>query len=283
MAGPGHWDECGQWSSSRGSGLRRSFDHSYGQVVRGGVSDWRRVLSRALFRVFAVAVLLLSGPVNAAKSDGYVPSADQYNIEGAFGGFILDRVSNPPRMKYEWSSEIFVLRETPGPRGGTYYKLDTGQNVLAETTSGSFILFTKKYPRGVPATWIGSVDKLRRPYLSVSDAFAQVYRIEERLNERMRRDIRFIIDWDKMSSDAQYRIGATDVAQISGRALLDLADDPELLKLIRKKIKKIRVVEGAAPGVAVDGSSVVVRFHGKGGVLGRYSSQRTALALKQKL
>lgn len=227
--------------------------------------------------------LLLCAPASAVKGDGYTPSADQYDIEGAFGGFILDRLSSPPRMKYEWSSEIFVLRETPGPRGGAFYKLDTGQNVLAETTSGSFILFTKKYPKGVPATWIGSAGKLRRPYLSVSDAYAQVYRIEERLNERLRRDVRFIIDWDKMSSDAQYRVGATDVAQISGRALLDLAEDPDLLKLIRKKIKQVHVVAAPAPGVVLDGSKIIVSYHGKGGVLGRYSSQRTALALKQKL
>jgi len=230
-----------------------------------------------------VVVFVFTAKGISANADGYTPTSDQFNVENAFGGFVLDRISNPPRMKYDWSSEIFILRETPGPRGATYYKLDTGQNVLAETVSGSFILFTKLYPGGAPTTRVGSAGILERRPISASDAYAHIYRVEEKLNERLRRDIRFVLDWDQLSSDSSYRIAATDVSQIAGLALLELSEDEDLVRLIRRKIKEIHVVASEQPGVILGNGLLIVRFERSGDLQGRYSSHRTAIAIKQKL
>lgn len=245
----------------------------------GPVGDFGRKGSLGLF--VCVCAVFLSA--SYGYGDGYEPSSEHYNVEGSFGGFTIDRISHPPRMKYDWSSEIFVLSETPGPRGATFYKLDTGQNVLAETSSGSFILYTKIFPQGVPTTWTQSVGRLHRPSVDLAESQAQIYRVEERLNDKLRREIRFVLDWDRLSDDVRFRINATDVAQIAGVALLELIEDPEMAKLIRKQISEIRIVEAKQTAISLNDETLFINFVGTKGVMGRYSSHQTALVIKGKL
>lgn len=250
-----------------------------GEAVRAAAGAVRALAALC----FIGAGLVAGAAIGPARADGYVPTIDRYNVEGALGGFVLDRVSYPARMKFDWSSEIFVLRETPGPRGDTFYKADTGQNILNETSTGGLILYTKRYPRGVPANWIGAGEPLKRPEISQFEAFVHIRRVEKRLSDMLGKPLPIAIDWARARDSLAYRINAADTAQVTGAALIDLAGDQELRKRLRAEVDKVNVIDGDTPGVGLQNRVLTGRFRLKDGLLGRYSSYRTAAAVQHLL
>jgi hypothetical protein len=62
--------------------------------------------------------------------------------------FVFDRSASPPLMRFESSTEIWVLQAQPGPRGDMIYKDDLGEPMLRATRLGGLTLFTPDEPEG---------------------------------------------------------------------------------------------------------------------------------------
>ncbi|HWW27986.1 MAG TPA: DUF4908 domain-containing protein, partial [Caulobacter sp.] len=58
--------------------------------------------------------------------------------------FILDRAAPQPLLKFENSSEVWVLSPQPAPRGDTIYKNELGEPVLRASKLGGMTLFTRE-------------------------------------------------------------------------------------------------------------------------------------------
>ena len=82
--------------------------------------------------------------------------------------FILDRAAPQPLLKFENSSEIWVLSPQPAPRGDTIYKNELGEPVLRASKLGGMTLFTRERPGGDAAALMGKASSIQPPpFISV--------------------------------------------------------------------------------------------------------------------
>ncbi|HEY9235610.1 MAG TPA: DUF4908 domain-containing protein, partial [Phenylobacterium sp.] len=75
-------------------------------------------------------------------------------------GFVLDRSTSRPLLKFDAAYEIYALQAQAAPRGDIIYKNDLGQPVLRATRLGGVILFTSSRPGGSAAALSGQASPL---------------------------------------------------------------------------------------------------------------------------
>lgn len=98
-----------------------------------------RVTAMAVAAIAAVAVSVAAPVVipadSQAQSRRAVPPTARY-VSGAGQSFILDTSGSRALMRFERSTEVWVLRPTPAPRGDIIYRNDNGDQVLKVTPDG---------------------------------------------------------------------------------------------------------------------------------------------------
>lgn len=183
-------------------------------------------------------------------------------------GFILDRSSGKPLLKFESSYEVWALQPEVGPRGDINYKNDLGQLILRATKVGGFTLFTRKRPGGAAAEVAGAVQPLRLKPVSPL-ALYQLLRIASgRASKAAGRTIGFEAD---ASPDSSALIA--DASLIASEAIVRLSRAPNGQTQLAK-IGKVVIVEGARPAVVLKNGVLLIVVTPDDGIAGRPSSER---------
>ena len=183
-------------------------------------------------------------------------------------GFILDRSTGQPLLKFESSYEVWVLQPEVGPRGDINYKNDLGQLILRATKLGGFTLFTPKRPAGAAAEVTGAVQPLRLKPVSPL-ALYQLLRIASgRASKAAGRTIGFEADASPASSAL-----IADASLVVSEAIVRLAQTPGGQPQLAK-IGKVAIVEGARPTVVLRNGVLLIVVSPDQGLSGRPSSER---------
>lgn len=185
-------------------------------------------------------------------------------------GFILDRSSPRPLLRFENSPEIWVLQPQIGPRGDVIYKNDIGQVLLRATRVGGLTLFTGKRPGGASASLAGASAPIRLKAIGPVD----LYRILVAASVRATRISSHRISFDAEATPASSTLIA-DAAILSVVALERLAQRPDGAALMAR-IQRVVIVEGARPAVALRAGTLLIAVAPTLGVAGRPSSERIA-------
>ena len=106
------------------------------------------------------ALLGHKGPAEARRVAA--PPVARY-VSEAGGGFIFDQAAPQPLMKFDNSTEIWVLSPQPASRGDVIYRNDLGEPVLRVTKLGGMILFTDDAPMGAAAALSGRASSIQPP------------------------------------------------------------------------------------------------------------------------
>jgi hypothetical protein len=89
-------------------------------------------------------------------------------VAGTGQGFVLDVTGSRPLLRFDRSTEIWVLRPAPAPRGDIVYRNDNGDQVLRVTADGGMTLYTTAAPQGSPVSPSGEAAPLLAPALTAS-------------------------------------------------------------------------------------------------------------------
>lgn len=76
----------------------------------------------------------------------------RYAVETGRRTFVLEPAGEGALMRFDGAFEVFALTASPGPRGDTIYRLDTGEEFVRLTGLGGATLFPRERREGVPAT-----------------------------------------------------------------------------------------------------------------------------------
>jgi len=233
--------------------------------------------------VLACALLLAAAPARAqsgslkdllfgdksAESQRRAPPPPVARYVSETGeGFILDRSSGRPLLKFESSYEVWALQPEVGPRGDINYKNDLGQLILRATKVGGFTLFTRKRPSGAAAEVAGAAPALRLKAVSPL-ALYQLMRLSSgRASKAAGRVIPFEADATAASSAL-----IADASIIASEAVIKLSASPKG-RVQLEKIGKVVIVEGARPSVVLKNGVLLVVVTPGQGLAGRPSSER---------
>ncbi|KDP93195.1 hypothetical protein ER13_03120 [Brevundimonas sp. EAKA] len=237
-------------------------------------TDWAkkspRVTAMALAAVVTVGLSVAAPAVLPsdchAQSRRNLPPSARY-VAGTGQGFVLDVTGSRPLLRFDRSTEIWVLRPAPAPRGDIVYRNDNGDQVLRVTADGGMTLYTTTAPQGSPVSPSGEAAPLLAPALTAVQLWNYIIRQSDRASRALGRLV--VVDVDiQPGSEAV----AADALSTAVDAIARMARSPALRREA-DKIRRIEIVDqGRGPQATFSRGVLRVVIMPRAGVAGRPSS-----------
>lgn len=203
------------------------------------------------------------------------PVVGRFSSEGG-PSFTLDQSGARPMLRFEGSTEIWVLRPSAGVRGDVYYRNDVGEVMLRLTRLGGLTLYTASNPGGLPCALEGGGRPLRMPQHDLATLLRHVAREAARGGSMVPRGRLEIVAGD-FGDEAANLVGDATTVAVDGIVRLAQTDAG------RERLANLRTMQidiGASPGVSFSGTTLRIVITPRLGSAGRPSSARIIRALE---
>lgn len=230
---------------------------------------------RSWLRVILVALALLvgMGPQASRAFERDLPALAHYSSEFTSIGFVLDLTGEAPKLKFDGSDEILVLRWAPAAGGDRLLVREDQFVVLRISALGGITLFTPDNRRGVP---VAPDRRLAQPLRSNAPPMAMVQDYASGIMAQVRAETGRVVileaDWDAAARDPVVRGLLFDSIRNAGTALLNWIRSGPGRDAAGVSLKRIRFVSGAAVLPFRQGDVLVVTFTPSLGMGGRPAS-----------
>lgn len=230
--------------------------------------------------IFA-ALLTSAGAMMTRAYEREPPRVAHYVSEFARIGFILDRTGELPKLKFDGSEEILVLRWQPAAGGDRLLVRDDSEVVLRISGLGGMTLFTPALRGGTPV----APDRPAPPLLPAPPPISLVRDIAGRIMMQLRaetgREILIEANWNAVANDPGARGILFDAIRNAGTALFDVARSGPGRVALTSYLKRVRFVHARYPGIVMQGDMLIVNYSVEQGLAGRPSSFAILRQLRQ--
>lgn len=228
---------------------------------------------RSLARLILVALVVLvsAGTMATRAYDRQLAPVAHYASEFSSAGFVLDLSSELPKVRFDRTDEILVLRWQPAAGGDRILLRDDGEIVLRLSGLGGVTLFTPENRRGVPMAPNGPAQALvcqSPPIGTVRDIAG---RIMMQLRAEIGREVLFEANWNAASGNAIARCVLFDAIRNAGTALFAVVRTGPGRAGVSNYLRRARFAPGF-PGISMQGDMLIVNFNAEMGLAGRPSS-----------
>jgi hypothetical protein len=183
--------------------------------------------------------------------------------------FVLDRASPLPLLKFENSTEVWVLSPQPAPRGDVIYRNEMGEPVLRATKLGGMILFTDETPNGAAAALMGKASSIQPPsVLSPIALYQRMGQASVRASRAAQRQMPF----ESQDARPETSVLIAEAATITAEAFERIARKGD--RSVLAQVTRVVLVEGDKPGATLKNGALIVTYAPGQGVAGRPSSKR---------
>jgi hypothetical protein len=182
---------------------------------------------------------------------------------------VLDRTQARPLLRFEGSSEVWVLIPQPAPRGDVIYKNDLGEPVLRATRLGGVTLFTDDRPAGSAAALAGAGPPIRLPPIGPQALLERLGQASLRSSRAARHTVVFQAE---ASPDSSAVIG--DAAVVATLAIGRVADEGGRGRLAG--LKRVLIEEGRKVAASLKEGALRITVVPGLGFAGRPSSEKLA-------
>lgn len=197
-------------------------------------------------------------------------------------GFVLDRTSELPKLRFDGTEEILVLNMRFAAGNLRQLVRDDGEVVLSVSGFGGMTLYTSATHGGIPV----ARDNVRAgPLISPAPPIGAIRNIAGAIMAELRRetgrDIIFEANWDLAAPNASARSLLHDAIRNAGTALLLMARTSYGRTAIMNRLRVVRFVQGQLANSYGQGDMFVVEFNVGRGIAGRPSSFYIQRQLRQ--
>lgn len=235
----------------------------------------------ARLSVIILAVLASAGAMVTRAYDREPPRIAHFISEYAGIGFVLDRSSELPKMRFDGTEEILVLRWQPAAGGDRILLRDDGEILLRISGLGGITLFTPDNRRGIPVAANGPAQAL----VATSPPIGMIRDIAGRIMMQLRsetgREIALEANWNAIANDAGARSILNDAIRNAGTALVNTVRTGPGRTGIVAYLRRVRFVAARFPLIAMQGDMLIVQFSVEQGLAGRPSSFAIQRQLRQ--
>ncbi len=230
---------------------------------------------RSWLRFSLVLTLLLAvlGPTESRAFERDLPALAHYSSEFTRVGFVLDLTGEAPKLRFDGSEEILLLRWAPAAGGDRLLIREDQFVVIRISALGGLTLFTQEHPRGVP---VAPDRRPVQPLRSNAPAIAMVRDYASRIMAQARAETGRMVfleaDWDLAARDPIVRSLLFDSIRNAGTALLNWIRSGPGRDAAGVSLKRIRFVTGPVAIPYRQGDMLVVTFTPSMGLGGRPSS-----------
>jgi hypothetical protein len=221
--------------------------------------------------LIAFVALISAGAMMSRAYDREPPLIAHYASD--FGaGFVLDRSSELPKLKFDGTDEILVLRWQPAAGGDRLLIRDDGEIVLRLSGLGGITLFTPENRRGFPVAPNGPAQPLvaQAPPIGVVRDIAG--RIMMQLRAEIGREIAFEANWNSVGGNGVARGVLFDAIRNAGTALFNVVRTGPGRAGVSNYLRRVRFMPSRFPAISMQGDMLIVSYSVEQGLAGRPSS-----------
>jgi hypothetical protein len=222
--------------------------------------------------VVAVVALVSAGAMTSRTSARDDPPIAHYVSEFSGIGFVFDRSSELPKVRFDGTEEILVLRWQPAAGGDRLLLRDDGEILFRLSGLGGITLFTPENRRGFPVAANGPAQALvcQSPPIGVVRDIAG--RIMMQLRAEIGREILFEANWNAVGGNAIARCVLFDAIRNAGTALFGVVRTGPGRAGVSNYLKRVRFAPARFPAISMQGDTLIVSFSVEQGLAGRPSS-----------
>lgn len=181
------------------------------------------------------------------------------------------------------AAEIYDLEATRAPRGDVVYRNANGDVLLRIASYGGATVFWPGDPRGRAASRsFGETPRLELVFTGFETAERRAAAAGAMLSAKTGAAIRFDLGEAPAVEGANVAVLA-DAVVMAAKGLNIVSRDPTGARVIASRIRRVSFAPAAAPGLALDGATLEIRYRPGAGFDGRLSSAAVARYLEENL
>lgn len=196
--------------------------------------------------------------------------------------FVIDRSTTFLLMRFDQSSEIWLLTAKPGPRGDTIFSNDAGEPMLRATRLGGMTLFTADHPTGEPVAFVSDAPPLKAPQ-PVTNPAVLLQRLAQ-ASAHASHAVQRLIVFEARDVTPQSATLIADAASVTSEAIVTITRHPDGRRVLARLVKVLLSPGHKASVDLVNGVLEVVVTPKNGApmadIAGRPSSRRIEIALE---
>ncbi len=198
---------------------------------------------------------------------------------GDSGDFTLKPYNGRYLLRFENSSESFVLSMEHSSLGAKILKYDTGTVAIRVSVWGGMTLYTQDAPQGMPATRTGDAPPPADAEVSEPELQTAMGDETSHMGYVQKVTLKFAADPAVMTADPETRGRAFDALTNAALGIERFLANTAARLALTRRVNTVKVTEGARPTVMIAGQTLLVSFVPGEGHEGHASS----LAITQEL
>ena len=202
-----------------------------------------------------------------------MPEPGRY-VTDSGAAFTLDQSGSRPLVRFGESSEVWVLRPMPAPRGDIVYRNDQGDVVMRSTPSGGLTLYTSRAPSGEPASLEGPGQSLRRPALSPIQLVNYMVRQSDVASRAVGHLV--VFQAEEITPGSETLVAEAAFAAVEALSRMARASN---FRDQARRVRRINITEGPRNDAVLSGATLTITVDPRQGPAGRPSSARVVRAL----
>jgi len=199
-----------------------------------------------------------------------------YSTRDGLAGFVLDRLGETVKVRFDGSEEIFALSKEPAPLGALSLRDDNGGYVLRITTRGGITLFRPGVRDGADVIRDQDAEPLAIPVATKLQAADKATALGRQLSRAVRMPLVIKLEAPSLADNSEAWATMADAVAVVGVVLKGTAADTLGLEAVATNMERVVIRDTGHISVALDGRTLVVEIDADSPIVGRPSSRRMA-------
>jgi hypothetical protein len=222
--------------------------------------------------IVAISVTTVPGP--RAAEPGPPLRIGHYSTRDGMAGFVLDRLGEPVKLRFDGSEEIFALSKEPASLGDLSLRDDNGGYVLRINNRGGITLFRPGVRDGAGVIRDQDAQPLAIPTATKSQATDKATALGQELSRIGRTAFAINLEAPSLADNSQAWATMADAAAVVGMVLKGTVADTLGREAVATNMERVVIRDAGHISIALDGRTLVVEIDADSPIVGRPSSRR---------
>jgi hypothetical protein len=240
----------------------------------GGKRNQRQACGTVAIASLILTISVTTVPGPRAADPGPPLRIGHYGTRDGMAGFVLDRLGETVKLRFDGSEEIFALSKEPASLGALSLREDNGGYVLRISNGGGITLFRPGFRDGAGVVRDQDAKPLEIPAATKSQAADKATALGQQLSRVGRTALVITLEAPSLADNSEAWAAMADAAAVVGITLKRVVADTLGREAVATKVERVVIRDAGHISITLDGRTLVVEIDADGPVVGRPSSRR---------
>jgi Domain of unknown function (DUF4908) len=213
-------------------------------------------------------------PGATAAEGGRPLRIGHYSTRDGMAGFVLDRLGETVKLRFDGSEEVFALSKEPAPLGALSLRDDNDGYVLRISTSGGITLFRPGFRDGAGVVRDQDAKALEIPAATKSQAADKAAALGRQLSRVAGTALVVNLEAPSLADSSEAWATMADAVAVVAIVLKSTVADALGREAVATNMERVVIRDTGHISIALDGRTLVVEIDADSPIVGRPSSRR---------